>query len=148
MLQGGFLSADGAHDIHQHLNRSGEPLIPDLRDGLKLKTPTELLKYQDLTTQGLEFEQQYSDYWNSTADSDDQIVDAVLMPVAPHAAVILGKFYHGAYTDAMNLTNYTAVVIPTIRADKKIDVFDEGYEPLGDMDRKNWQASFGEDNFG
>ncbi|EWY85605.1 hypothetical protein FOYG_12746 [Fusarium oxysporum NRRL 32931] len=135
-----FLSADGAHGIHQHLNRSGEPLIPDLRDGLKLKTPTELLKYQDLTTQGLEFEQQYSDYWNSTADLDDQIVDAVLMPVAPHAAVIPGKFYHGAYTDAMNLTNYTAVVIPTIRADKKIDVFDEGYEPLGDMDRKNWQA--------
>jgi amidase len=70
MLQGGFLSADGAHDIHQHLNRSGEPLIPDLRDGLKLKTPTELLKYQGLTIQGLEFEQQYSDYWNSTADSD------------------------------------------------------------------------------
>ncbi|ENH65809.1 Acetamidase [Fusarium oxysporum f. sp. cubense race 1] len=137
---GGFLSADGAHDIHQHLNRSGEPLIPDLRDGLKLKTPTELLKYQDLTIQGLEFERQYSDYWNSTADSDDQIVDAVLMPVAPHAAVIPGEFYHGAYTDAMNLTNYTAVVIPTIRADKKIDVFDEGYEPLGDMDRKNWQA--------
>ncbi|KAJ4140614.1 hypothetical protein NW765_015891 [Fusarium oxysporum] len=68
--KGGFLSADGAHNIHQHLNRSGEPLIPDLRDGLKLKTPTELLKYQDLTTQGLEFEQQYSDYWNSTADSD------------------------------------------------------------------------------
>ncbi|KAH7214214.1 amidase signature domain-containing protein [Fusarium oxysporum] len=138
--KGGFLSADGAHDIHQHLNRSGEPLIPDLRDGLKLKTPTELLKYQDLTIQGLEFERQYSDYWNSTADSDDQIVDAVLMPVAPHTAVIPGEFYHGAYTDAMNLTNYTAVVIPTIRADKKIDVFDEGYEPLGDMDRKNWQA--------
>ncbi|KLP12679.1 putative general amidase [Fusarium fujikuroi] len=138
--KGGFLGADGAHDIHQHLNRSGEPLIPDLQDGLNLETPTELLKYQDLTIQGLEFERQYSDYWNSTADSDGQIVDAVLMPVAPHAAVIPGKFYHGAYTDAMNLTNYTAVVIPTIRADKRIDVFDEGYEPLGEIDRKNWQA--------
>lgn len=139
-IHGGFLSADGAHDIHQHLNRSGEPLIPDLKDGLSLKTPTELLKYQDLTIQGLEYERQYSDYWNSTADSDGQIVDAVLMPVAPHAAVIPGKFYHGAYTDAMNLTNYTAVVIPTIRADKRIDVLNEGYEPLGEIDRKNWQA--------
>ncbi|KAF4493825.1 general amidase [Fusarium agapanthi] len=138
--KGGFLSADGAHDIHQHLKRSGEPLIPDLQDGLNLKTPTELLKYQDLTIQGLEYERQYSDYWNSTADSDGQVVDAVLMPVAPHAAVIPGKFYHGAYTDAMNLTNYTAVVIPSIRADKRIDVFDEGYEPLGKVDRKNWQA--------
>ncbi|KAF5580562.1 general amidase [Fusarium pseudoanthophilum] len=134
--KGGFLGADGAHDIHQHLKRSGEPLIPDLRDGLNLETPTELLKYQDLTIQGLEYERQYSDYWNATADSDD----AVLMPVAPHAAVIPGKFYHGAYTDAMNLTNYTAVVIPTIRADKRVDLFDEGYEPLGEMDRKNWQA--------
>ncbi|KAF5243793.1 hypothetical protein FANTH_7987 [Fusarium anthophilum] len=138
--KGGFLSADGAHDIHQHLKRSGEPLIPDLQDGLNLKTPTELLKYQDLTIQGLEYERRYSDYWNSTADSDGQVVDAVLMPVAPHAAVIPGKFYHGAYTDAMNLTNYTAVVIPTIRADKRIDVSDEGYEPLSEMDRKNWQA--------
>ncbi|KAF5635107.1 general amidase [Fusarium tjaetaba] len=138
--KGGFLSADGAHDIHQHLKRSGEPLIPDLQDGLNLKTPKELLKYQDLTIQGLEYERQYSDYWNATADLDDQSVDAVLMPVAPHAAVIPGKFYHGAYTDAMNLTNYTAVVIPTIRADKRVDVFDEGYEPLGEMDRKNWQA--------
>lgn len=40
----------------------------------------------------------------------------------------------------MNLTNYTAVVIPTIRADKTVDVFDEGYAPLGEIDRKNWQA--------
>ncbi|EWG51017.1 hypothetical protein FVEG_10130 [Fusarium verticillioides 7600] len=135
-----FLSADGAHDIHQHLKRSGEPLIQDLQDGLNLKTPIELLKYQDLTIQGLEYERQYSDYWNSTAESDGQIVDAVLMPVAPHAAVIPGKFYHGAYTDAMNLTNYTAVIIPTIRADTRVDVFDEGYEPLGETDRKNWQA--------
>ncbi|KAI1009060.1 hypothetical protein LB504_001961 [Fusarium proliferatum] len=138
--KGGFLSADGAHDIHQHLDRSGEPLIPDLQDGLNLKTPTELLKYQDLTIQGLEYERQYSDYWNLTADSDGQVVDAVLMPVAPHAAVIPGKFYHGAYTDAMNLTNYTAVVVPTIRADKRIDVFNKGYEPLSEIDRKNWQA--------
>jgi amidase len=85
-------------------------------------------------------------------------VDAVLMPVAPHAAVIPGKFYHGgvlkiqlcfrkiiltiniAYTDTMNLTNYSVVVIPTIRADAKIDVFNDSYKPLGDTDRKNWEA--------
>lgn len=85
-------------------------------------------------------------------------MDAVLMPVAPHAAVIPGKFYHGgvfrlqlcftkniltvntAYTDTMNLTNYSVVVIPTIRADAKIDVFDDSYKPLGDTDRKNWEA--------
>ncbi|GKU21475.1 unnamed protein product [Fusarium langsethiae] len=137
---GGFFGADGAHDVHSHLDRSGEPLISDLEDGFKLKTPTELLKYQDLTLQGLGYEREYSDYWNSTQDQDGQIVDAVLMPVAPHAAVIPGKFYHGAYTDAMNVTNYSAVVIPTIRADASIDVFDDSYKPLGDLDSKNWKA--------
>ncbi|QPC71343.1 hypothetical protein HYE68_002095 [Fusarium pseudograminearum] len=112
---GGFFSADGAHDVHSHLDRSGEPLIPDLEDGFKLKTPTELLKYQDLTLQGLEYEREYSDYWNSTQESD-------------------------AYTDAMNVTNYSVVVIPTIRADANIDVFDDSYKPLGDLDTKNWKA--------
>ncbi|KAF4948536.1 hypothetical protein FSARC_13708 [Fusarium sarcochroum] len=139
--KGEFFSADGAHDINHHLDRSGEPLISDLRDGFQLKTPTELLKYQDLTLQGLEYERQYLDYWNSTEDADGQVVDAVIMPVAPHAAVIPGKFYHGAYTDAMNLTNYTSVVIPVTKADEKVDVFDDSYEPLGDTDRKNWKAS-------
>ncbi|EKJ74561.1 hypothetical protein FPSE_05311 [Fusarium pseudograminearum CS3096] len=114
-LIGGFFSADGAHDVHSHLDRSGEPLIPDLEDGFKLKTPTELLKYQELTMQGLEYEREYSDYWNSTQESD-------------------------AYTDAMNVTNYSVVVIPTIRADANIDVFDDSYKPLGDLDTKNWKA--------
>ncbi|RBR25087.1 uncharacterized protein FIESC28_02144 [Fusarium coffeatum] len=112
-ILGGFFSADGAHDIHSHLDRSGEPLVPDL--DFPLKDPTGLLKYQDLTLQGLEYEREYSDYWNSTEDSD-------------------------AYTDAMNVTNYSAVIIPTIRADAAIDVFDDSYKPLGDLDKKNWQA--------
>lgn len=40
----------------------------------------------------------------------------------------------------MNVTNYSAVIIPTIRADAAIDVFDDSYKPLGDLDKKNWQA--------
>ena len=68
LLQGGFFSADGAHDIHSHLDRSGEPLVPDL--DFPLKDPKGLLEYQDLTLQGLEYEREYSDYWNSTEQSD------------------------------------------------------------------------------
>ncbi|KAJ4312584.1 hypothetical protein N0V84_009867 [Fusarium piperis] len=135
-----FLKADGAHDIHQHLNLSGEPLIPDLRQSFKLQPPMGLLEYQDLTLQGLAYERQYSDYWNSTADTDGQEVDAVIMPVAPHAAVIPGKYYHTAYTEAINLLNYSAVVIPVTQADEKIDVFDDSYEPLGDTDKLNWKS--------
>lgn len=106
------------------------------------------------------------------------VVDAVLMPVAPHAAVIPGKYYHTgmalyplifviwdfpsistayvpfyphgkqltqrawrtAYTEAINLMDYSAAVIPVTTANKEIDTFDKDYEPLNETDRKNWEA--------
>ena len=45
-----------------------------------------------------------------------------------------------AYTEAMNLTNYVAVVIPVTKADKQIDVIDTSYEPLNAKDRLNWKS--------
>ncbi|KAG8531471.1 uncharacterized protein KY384_003100 [Bacidia gigantensis] len=62
------------------------------------------------------------------------------MPVAPHAAVIPGKYYHTAYTEAINLLNYSVVVIPVTRASKNVDKADEGFEPLNETDAKNWEA--------
>ena len=92
-----------------------------------------------------------------------QLVDTVIMPVAPHAAVIPGKYYHTgrirlsmrvqaghdiesdttvniAYTEAINLMDFSVAVIPVTKADKSIDLFDHDYEPLNDDDRKNWEA--------
>ncbi|KAJ8131576.1 hypothetical protein O1611_g2051 [Lasiodiplodia mahajangana] len=153
-----FLMADGARDIHNQLNLSGEPLIPELQETFQLREPMNLIKYQDLTLQGLQYESQYSDYWNSTAEKDGsllvlshlenasansdigQIVDAVIMPVAPHAAVIPGKYYHTAYTEIINLLNYSVVVIPVTKADKQIDKVDTSYQPSSDLDRMNWEA--------
>ncbi|KAK4454174.1 Acetamidase [Podospora aff. communis PSN243] len=135
-----FLFADGAHDIHSHLNLSGEPLIPDLEEFFQLRPPMGLLETQNLTLRGLEYEAAYSDYWNSSAGEDGQIVDAVIMPVAPHAAVIPGRYFHTAYTEVINLLDYSSVVIPVTKADKTVDVFDNSYEPLNELDRKNWEA--------
>ncbi|MCJ1270630.1 hypothetical protein MMC22_010527 [Lobaria immixta] len=135
-----FLKADGAHDIHKQLDLSGEPLIPQLREAFRLRDPIPLLAYQDLTIQGRLYEAAYSDYWNSTVTQDGQVVDAVIMPVAPHAAVIPGKYYHTAYTECINLLNYSVCVIPVSTANKDIDVIDKGYRPLNENDRKNWEA--------
>ncbi|KAK0704392.1 amidase signature domain-containing protein [Lasiosphaeris hirsuta] len=135
-----FLKADGAHDISHQLELSGEPLISDLRDTFQLRPPMDLLEYQGLTLQGLEYESAYSDYWNSTAADDGQVVDAVIMPVAPHAAVIPGRFYHTAYTEAINLLNYSAAVIPVTKADKTTDIPDPSFRPLGPEDKVNWEA--------
>ncbi|KAK3944398.1 Acetamidase [Diplogelasinospora grovesii] len=135
-----FLYADGAHDVHKHLDLSGEPLIPNLEKSFKLRDPIPLLEYQDLTLRGLDYEIKYAEYWNSTAEDDGDMVDAVIMPVAPHAAVIPGKYYHTGYTEAINLLNYSAAVIPVTKADKNIDVVDPTYKPVDDFDRMNWDA--------
>ncbi|KAF2263451.1 amidase [Lojkania enalia] len=135
-----FLKADGGHDIHKQLRLSGEPLIPQLRETFRLRDPMSLITYQELTVEGRDYEGAYADYWNSTAESDGQLVDAVIMPVAPHAAVIPGKYYHTAYTESINLLDYSAVVIPVTKADKSIDIADPNYTPLNDVDAKNWAA--------
>lgn len=69
-IQRSFLQADGAHDIHKHLDLSGEPLVPDLKSRFQLRDAISLLEYQDLTLEGLDYEIRYSDYWNSSAEDD------------------------------------------------------------------------------
>ncbi|KAJ5714166.1 general amidase [Penicillium malachiteum] len=110
-----FLKADSGYDINKQLALSGEPLIPQLRDSFTLHKPMSLLEYQALTTEGRDYEAAYSDYWNSTSVDD-------------------------AYSEAINLMDYSAVVIPVTKADKEIDQADKTYEPLNDLDAQNWEA--------
>ncbi|CAD6445955.1 9e052d19-2454-43ac-b681-e7888495d497 [Sclerotinia trifoliorum] len=74
-----------------------------------------------------------------TADSNGNMVDAVLMPAAPHAAVIPGKWVHLAYTEVLNLLDYTALVIPVTHADKHMDEL-HAYVPVSEKDSRNWTA--------
>lgn len=62
------------------------------------------------------------------------------MPVAPHAAVIPGKYYYVGYTETMNLLNYSVAVIPVTAADKDVDVFDHDYKPLNELDERVWKG--------
>ncbi|KAG8159868.1 hypothetical protein KVR01_010505 [Diaporthe batatas] len=136
-----IIMSDGTADIHKHLEPSGEPLIHELASrGMRLRPPIGLLDFQDLTLRGLDFEAKYSDYWNSTIDKDGQVVDAFIMPAAPHAAVIPGTFSHIAYTESLNLLNYSVAVIPVTKADKSLDPIDTNYKPRGKADRSNWEA--------
>ncbi len=44
------------------------------------------------------------------------------------------------YTTIFNLLDYTAVTVPISFADKKIDIADESYKPISEVDEKNWEA--------
>lgn len=45
-----------------------------------------------------------------------------------------------AYTESINLLDYSAVVIPVTRADQEIDLPDPTYQALSEKDQKNWEA--------
>ncbi|KAF3482023.1 general amidase [Arthroderma uncinatum] len=134
-----FVAADGAHDVNKQLHLSGEPPIPQIKEIARSRKPQPLLEYQDLILQGIDYSAAYADYWNSTAEEDGQIVDAVIMPVAPWAAVIPTKYTHTAYTEVMNVTDYSVSVLPVTRADKNIDRADPDFKPISDADKENWE---------
>ena len=133
-----FLQSDGGFYIHEQLDLSGEPLIPPLREVFKLKPPFSAITTQDLSIQGRESCEAYADYWNSKAADDGQDVDAFIMPVAPHAAVMPGRYLYTGYTEVVNLLDYSTAVIPVTTADKSVDLIDPDYVPLNDLDAKNW----------
>lgn len=82
------------------------------------------------------------EYWNSTVKltGTGRPVDTVIMPVAPHAAVIPDKYFHYGYIEIADLLNFTAVAIPITTADKSVDKVTGEFEPLNDEDRENWEA--------
>ncbi len=45
-----------------------------------------------------------------------------------------------AYTECINLMDYSVAVIPITKADKSIDLFDNDYAPLNEVDKMNWQS--------
>lgn len=85
-----------------------------------------------------EYQKQYMDYWNSTAEltGTGRPVDGVICPAAPHAAVLPCKYDHVGYTSFVNLLDYTSVVFPVTRADKNIDVSQPGTDFLSEMDQE------------
>lgn len=64
-------------------------------------------------------------------------MDAVICPVAPHAACIPGKYATIGYTAFINVLDYTSAVVPVTCADRGVDVLGtEGREYFGELDRK------------
>jgi len=139
-----FLKSDGGLDVWSQLNLSHEPLMPGLDDflGTGPVAPESVLDYQANSLRRGNYLERYMRYWNSTKllTGTGRVVDAVLLPTAPHAAVIPGKFYHCGYADFIDLLDYTAITFPVTKADAKLDAVDTDYKPMNDLDKKNWEA--------
>lgn len=134
--QGTAYGMDGGADVQYHLGLAGEKPAPQviLPAGLPQKTAQEVA---GINVAKREYQKQYMDYWNSTTQitGTGRPVDAVVCPVAPHAAVIPKRYDYVGYTSFLNLLDYTSVAIPVTHADKNVDVA-QPREFLSEVDEK------------
>lgn len=70
-----------------------------------------------------QYQKAYLDYWQSTVaeTGTGRQVDAVICPVAPHAAVIPAKYRYIGYSSFVNVLDYTSAIIPVTTADQAVD---------------------------
>jgi amidase len=113
---------DGGADLKHHFSLSGESKAAQIiiNDGESISV-TELAA---LNVAKREYQKQYMDYWNSTAEltGTGRPVDGLFCPLAPHAAVIPNEYHYVGYTSFVNVLDYTSVAVPVTFADENVDV--------------------------
>lgn len=114
---------DGGTDCRYHFDLSGETPPSQVIVGQN-GTESVASEIAALNVAKRDYQKQYMDYWNSTANETGtgRPVDGVLCPLAPHAAVIPNQYKYVGYTSFVNVLDYTSVSIPVTFADKSVDV--------------------------
>lgn len=61
-------------------------------------------------------------------------MDAIIAPITPTAAIRHNQFKYYGYASAINLLDFTSVVVPVTFADKNVDKKRDDYKPLSKID--------------
>ncbi|KAL2808217.1 amidase signature domain-containing protein [Aspergillus granulosus] len=129
-------ASDGGVDIFAALNASGEPAIPNIADLVNPNLPK--MNVNELWEVQLQKWTYQSEYLTKIREFEAKIgkeLDAIIAPITPTAAIRHNQFKYYGYASAINVLDFTSVVVPVTFADKAVDVRNEGFEPLGEMDR-------------
>ncbi|GAB7352691.1 hypothetical protein MBLNU459_g3052t2 [Dothideomycetes sp. NU459] len=126
---------DGGQRIRDALAVSGEPMLPLTEWALDFSKPISITDNWDLNYKREAYRREYHALMKA------QGVDVILCPAYPGAGVLQHQAYYWGYTSIFNILDQPAVVFPTgLSADKDIDRYDAGYQPLNDQDSREWKA--------
>lgn len=134
-LINGIYAGDGGTDIFDTLRKSGEPPIPNFKDLINPDLPK--IDMNDLWTVHLKkwaFQCEYLEQFRLAEESLGREIDAIVAPITPTAAIRHNQFKYYGYASAINLLDFTSVVVPVLFADKGIDKKVENYKPLNELD--------------
>ncbi|KAI0463996.1 hypothetical protein LJB42_003009 [Komagataella kurtzmanii] len=135
------LSADRYKEIEENCAKTGEPLFEALRNlcvDSGSKQPIEVNAWWDISERKYALQQTYSEYWNNTVNSTGtgRPVDGIIAPVWCSASYENDNSYKTPfnYTVPFNVLDFPSVVVPVLRSDKSIDLKDESYVPVDEID--------------
>ncbi|KLO85860.1 general amidase [Fusarium fujikuroi] len=139
-----YFTVDGGEDIRRDVEAGGEPFIPSVERLVNRGKPISVYEYWQLNKRKRELQQAYLEKWNNTLSKKGKIVDAIIMPALPHAAVPHNTVKWVGYTKVWNLLDYTALVIPGGKVEARdLDALWD-HEPRNELDE--WNTRLWEDN--
>lgn len=132
-------SYDAGNDLRESFALSGEPVSKQISATLGATpegeaTASAIMK-NNVAQRG--WKKHFVDLWNSTASKTEtgKPIDAIITPVAPYPAARPEMYKYYGYSVWVNGVDMTSVVIPVTIADKNVDKYEDGYQPLGDQDK-------------
>jgi amidase len=117
------------------INASGEPPIPNIKELLNpdiLKA--DLNDVWDIHLQKWDYQMQYLSKWRDAEAELGCELDCIIGPISPTAAIRHNQFKYYGYASAINLLDFTSVVVPVTFADSSVDGKRTDYKPLNDLD--------------
>ncbi|KAH7370846.1 amidase signature domain-containing protein [Rhexocercosporidium sp. MPI-PUGE-AT-0058] len=139
-------AADGGRDIHNVLNASGEPPVPQLSVSYGEKfgaLPTSNInELWELQTAIYNYQARYLAYWNSTGGitKSGRKVDAIIIPASPTASYRPKEGMYFGYTGVFNVLDFSAAVVPVTRVDKMVDLRREDFIAGSELDENVWKT--------
>ncbi|PWI66506.1 hypothetical protein PCL_04919 [Purpureocillium lilacinum] len=135
-------AADGGADVFTTLKESGEPAIPNFKDLINPTLPKlDINRTWDANLEKWNYQNEYLAKLRELEEKLGREVDAIIAPITPTAAVRHDRFKYYGYATAINVLDFTSVVVPVTFADKNVDVQNASFEPLTEMD-KTVQAEY------
>jgi len=135
-LINGIYASDGGTDVFNTLKESGEPAIPNFADLINPSLPKiDMNELWDAHLKKWAYQCEYLEQFRLKEAELGKEIDAIIAPITPTAAIRHNQFKYYGYASAINLLDFTSVVVPVTFADKSIDKKDENFKPLNDMDK-------------
>ncbi|KAL8697489.1 MAG: hypothetical protein Q9201_007104 [Fulgogasparrea decipioides] len=139
--------ADGGKEETDAIAASGEPWRPLSKFIIQENPYVKHMSIEDVwywTGRREQYRSMYAKIWNETAMTSgpngepEEMVDVILAPVGPGAALPIDQTKYWGYASQWNLLDYPALVFPVSKVDPDIDKVDEGYHPMNEKDAFNY----------